>query len=300
VEAGAPHWIKQELVAATSLTTLQFLPQGTQSAILSTPQDYGPSSPAAPQWLLVTMPFLGRLQDQADDQPSADVPFADLSALQMDPIAYLHQQFLETPSKPFSDLALALTHWSDRRVVDGLVAYYRFEQGTDPKVVYDVSGVDAPLNLTIQNVANVDRPADGGLAVRGATRLISTGSAGKISGAIMGQDELTIEAWIAPANTSQGEPACIVSISKSQTAAQRDPGAGSKWRPTVQHLWRTPAHHSDDPERHTWSSDALGWVTAALTHVAYTRDRTGKAVIYVNGRRQAGPQAALCRTGTGL
>ena len=97
VEASAPHWINQSPVTTTSATTLQFLPNGNQLGILSNPQDYGPSDPRSPQWLLLTMPFLGRLQNAADD--SAPSP------LQGDPIRLLTRADAPSP------LALALTHW---------------------------------------------------------------------------------------------------------------------------------------------------------------------------------------------
>lgn len=97
VEASAPHWVNQSPVATTSATTLQFLPNGNQLGILSNPQDYGPSDPRSPQWLLLTMPFLGRLQHTpADESPSP---------LQIDPVRLLATA--ETPSP----LTLAFTHW---------------------------------------------------------------------------------------------------------------------------------------------------------------------------------------------
>lgn len=109
VEASAPHWVNQTPVTTTSATTLQFLPNGNQLAILSNPQDYGPSDPRDPQWLLLTMPFLGRLQHVADDFSRSASP------LQVDPI-----HLLSTANTP-SPLALALTHWVEEIPMDILV-----------------------------------------------------------------------------------------------------------------------------------------------------------------------------------
>ncbi|MBE9070779.1 hypothetical protein IQ260_29510, partial [Leptolyngbya cf. ectocarpi LEGE 11479] len=109
VEASAPHWVNQTPVTTTSATTLQFLPNGNQLAILSNPQDYGPSDPRDPQWLLLTMPFLGRLQHTADDFSRSASP------LQVDPIHLLSTADIPSP------LALALTHWVEDVPMDILV-----------------------------------------------------------------------------------------------------------------------------------------------------------------------------------
>src|SRR5207237_729687 len=54
VEASAPHWISKRRLNDARPTTLQFLPGGSQHAILSGPQDYAPSDPHDPEWLLLT------------------------------------------------------------------------------------------------------------------------------------------------------------------------------------------------------------------------------------------------------
>lgn len=132
VEASALHWVKQVPVAAANATTLQFLPQGTQLATPSNPQDYGPSDPQDPRWLLLTTPFLGRLQDRAHDgleQPAPNT--GDRSALQLDPVLHLHRKRAATPSAPLPNLALALSTWG----------------GVAPTTI-DVSGFDAAIGRT--------------------------------------------------------------------------------------------------------------------------------------------------------
>ncbi|HAJ62161.1 MAG TPA: hypothetical protein DCP31_25395, partial [Cyanobacteria bacterium UBA8543] len=118
VEASAPHWVRKEAIAPASATTLQFLPNGSQLGILSNPQDYAPSDPQAPEWLLLTMPFLGRLQDKNTDglellsgQPPTNT--TTLSSLQIDPIICL-------TTKPLSDLSLALnfSSWGNNATVE--------------------------------------------------------------------------------------------------------------------------------------------------------------------------------------
>lgn len=107
VEASAPHWISKRALNDARPTTLQFLPGGSQHGILSGPQDYAPSAPHDPAWLLLTTPFLGRLQNAARDIAPAAPP---ASLLQLDPI----QQLQGAPAGAALDgLLLALTNRGD-------------------------------------------------------------------------------------------------------------------------------------------------------------------------------------------
>ena len=128
VESSAHHWINQTTIQAKSATTLQFLPNGSQLGILSSPEDYRPSDPNDPQWLLLTLPFLGRLQAQACDRldllPNGGTNTATstrsntLSAqpIQVDPILYLAAQ-LPNPS-----WALIFASWADQFPVELVVS----------------------------------------------------------------------------------------------------------------------------------------------------------------------------------
>jgi|GEM_PF-2386020 len=84
VEASAPHWINLKSISGASETTLQFLPNGTQVGILSQPDYYSPSDPRDPEWLLLSLPFIGRLQNEsAPNVTGSDTP------LHIDPIKHL-------------------------------------------------------------------------------------------------------------------------------------------------------------------------------------------------------------------
>ncbi|MEO1740582.1 MAG: LamG-like jellyroll fold domain-containing protein [Cyanobacteria bacterium J06629_9] len=98
VEASTQQWLNQEPLSTVSPATLQFLPNGSQLGIIGSPDSYGPSDPAQPQWLLLTMPFLGRLQASVPELP-------DASPLQIDPITHLAN------SETASPLALMLATW---------------------------------------------------------------------------------------------------------------------------------------------------------------------------------------------
>ncbi|MGP1373853.1 MAG: LamG-like jellyroll fold domain-containing protein [Almyronema sp.] len=101
IEASGYHWLNQAPLTALSPTTLQFLPNGSQQGILSSPLYYQPSDPADPRWLLLNLPCLGRLQPTEALDVTAAVP----APLQGDPVLHLAQP------QPVSPLALMLASW---------------------------------------------------------------------------------------------------------------------------------------------------------------------------------------------
>ncbi|HEY9663800.1 MAG TPA: LamG domain-containing protein, partial [Allocoleopsis sp.] len=117
VDASAPHWVRKTPVKGASPTTLQFLPNGTQLGILSNPNDYSASDPQAPDWLLLTTPFFGRLQNPQIDRQALNNPNATLTALQLDPILAIQRQRTAQPAQPIADLPLMLANWSDDKSV---------------------------------------------------------------------------------------------------------------------------------------------------------------------------------------
>ncbi len=128
VEASAPHWIKQELLSDVSMTTLQFLPNGTQLAIASNPQDYAPSDQRDPKWLLLTTPFLGRLQDESNDLLKTPDAIADsVSALQVDPLFRIH--YNRVPDEPLPSIPLAFCTWGDDTPVEIGISDFDFPPG---------------------------------------------------------------------------------------------------------------------------------------------------------------------------
>ena len=70
------------------------------------------------------------------------------------------------------------------------------------------------MDLQIENTKAVRRVA-GSLDVRGATLIRSEQPATKIIDAVRRTGEISVEAWIRPANTNQDGPARIVTLSKS-------------------------------------------------------------------------------------
>ena len=92
-----------------------------------------------------------------------------------------------------------------------LVRYTFAEKGGD--VVHDVSKHGEPLDLKIEKAGAVRWLPGGGLQVESPTQIASAASASKVSTAIHRSGQLTLEAWIQPANTTQAGPARIVTCS---------------------------------------------------------------------------------------
>jgi hypothetical protein len=119
VEAGAHHWLKQQAVTAAELSTLQFLPNGSQQAVLSSPADYTVSFKKQNEtektaWELLSIPFLGRMQDKDQDGLSKqDAGAVDdkrvMDLLRIDPIWHIHSKYRDDEKLP--SLLSMFTHF---------------------------------------------------------------------------------------------------------------------------------------------------------------------------------------------
>jgi hypothetical protein len=87
VDLSNAHWIRQQPLRTGRATALQFLPSGSPLAVPSTRQDYQGTDPQKPRWLLLALPFLGRLQPQAFD----DLELRSPQPIHSDPILLLAQ-----------------------------------------------------------------------------------------------------------------------------------------------------------------------------------------------------------------
>lgn len=167
------------------------------------------------------------------------------------------------------------------RVSLNLQALYTFEEGAGT-VVHDVSGVGAPLDLAISNTAGINWLASG-LSVTAPTLIASPGAASKIINSAQGTNEITIEAWIKPVNTSQDGPARIVTLSQDAYNRHFTLGQGS-WGVQPANFYdvrlRTTTRTSNGKPSLTAPS---GCLTTTLSHVVYTRDAGGTARLYVDG-----------------
>ena len=93
---------------------------------------------------------------------------------------------------------------SGERVNAGLLALYNFDEGSGD-TVFDVSGVGTALNLEIDNLTGVNW-GDGVLNVNSPSLIASNRAADKLIDGITATQEITMEAWVTPGNTSQNGP----------------------------------------------------------------------------------------------
>ena len=89
----------------------------------------------------------------------------------------------------------------------GLQTLYTFKEGQGQQV-RDVGGVGQPLNLRIANASRVAWSSTG-LEVKAATLITSESPARKIIDTCRASNELTLEAWVQPANISQPLPQAV-------------------------------------------------------------------------------------------
>lgn len=165
------------------------------------------------------------------------------------------------------------------RVRDGLVVLYDFneQQGT---VVRDVSGVGDPLDLTLPNVSAA-KWVPGGVAILSETMIVSSKPAAKITKACAASNEITLEAWLKPANRTQDGPARIATLSLD--ASTRNFTLGQSATKYDVRLRTTATTRNGLPSLETTE----GTVTTQLTHVVFTHSASGERKLYVNGAERA-------------
>jgi len=164
---------------------------------------------------------------------------------------------------------------TSHRVHDGLVVLYDFEERAGT-TVHDRTDRDEPLDLRIANEAHV-RWEGGGLVITAAARIASEGAAEKVLDACRQTGELSIEAWVTPANLTQSGPARIVSISANPSSRNLTLGqdkAAYEFR-----LRATGTGGNGTPSTATPS----GLVQPQVQHVVAARDASGAVTIYVDG-----------------
>lgn len=161
----------------------------------------------------------------------------------------------------------------------GLLTLYTFEENSG-QVVWDVSGTGTPLNLWIPDLSKVSR-ISGGLSINSSTLVSSLSPALKLTNGLKATNEITIEAWVKPANTTQDGPARIATLSQDTllrnfTLAQDATKYTGRLRTT------TVGTNGIPPAVFTPS----GAASTTLQHIVYTRTAS-TAKIYVDGTEVA-------------
>lgn len=169
------------------------------------------------------------------------------------------------------------------RVEDGLQVLYTFEKNGNE--IPDVSGVGASLNLTIGNSANI-KNVPYGKEVFSPTILSANSTPTKIFNSCITTNEISIEAWIKPLNTTQTGPARIITFSKDGSNRNFTLGQiGNKFDTRVN-------TSTTDMNGVPSLSSTSGSLTTELTHIVYTRSSNGTAKIYINGVQNSSSSVA--------
>ena len=176
-------------------------------------------------------------------------------------------------------LARPASAWSADRSGDGLVALYDFRLAKG-NIVKDRSGVGKPLDLKIENPKNVRR-TKGTLEVRGKTLIRSDKPAAKVFNAVRRSGEITIEAWVRPANAKQDGPARMVTLSGG--SSDRNFTLGQEGDKVDVRLRTTKTSGNGIPSLNSPGRS----LAPRLTHIVYTRNRGGRARLFLNGKQQA-------------
>ena len=168
--------------------------------------------------------------------------------------------------------------------VQGALALYDFQEGSGT-IVHDTSESGAPVDLDIVAPQTDDYRwvTGGGLALEEASRVVSSTPITKVNDAVKASNEITVEAWVRPANTTQFGPARIASISSSSSQRNVTLGQGeSSVSSSSQYSTRMRATGTSTngvPSLLTPSGSAK----LSLQQVVYTRSADGTARIYVDG-----------------
>ncbi|MGB3309312.1 MAG: tandem-95 repeat protein, partial [Nodosilinea sp.] len=163
------------------------------------------------------------------------------------------------------------------RVTAGLLSLYTFDEGSG-STVFDVSGVGTALNLEIGNLGNAVW-GNGVLDITGANLIASLQPASKLFNGITATQEITLEAWIAPANTSQSGPARIATLSKDTVNRNFTLGQnGDDYNVRL----RTTTTGNNGLNKMLTSPGSE--VRTDLTHVVYSREADGDAFMYVDNQ----------------
>ncbi len=152
-------------------------------------------------------------------------------------------------------------------------------------VIQDVAPDGKPLNLTLSGGSDAS-VKDGAIRMGGDTIAISDGSTEKLIRAIKTKDELTIEVWLTPDNTTQSGPARIVTLSndtnsRNVTIGQDGDRFDARLRTTKTSTNGIPSLASPPKS-----------VRRQLTHLAFTRSRDGATKLFINGKQVSSGKAA--------
>jgi len=176
------------------------------------------------------------------------------------------------------------------RFDDYLIARYEFKSGSGD-TLFDTSGIEPALNLTIDGVEGEDYQWVGGwgLELTSASARGSSSTSSKLAQRLSASDAYTIEAWLVPANVTQEGPARIISYSANTLSRNFTFGQ------TLYNYNFAQRSSSTDVNGLPMlsSADADEVLQATQQHVAMTYSSLEGRKIYVNGELVAAEQETV-------
>lgn len=165
---------------------------------------------------------------------------------------------------------------SSGRFMNGLVVWYKFQEGSGG-TIFDQSGLDTLQNLKISNMGAVQWLQDGGLKIKSPVVIATDDVPVKVVESCQANNEITLEAWLTPENTTMNGPARILTL--SDDAYNRNFTLGQEYDVFDVRLRTTSTSDNGMPSL----SSPVGAVDNELTHIVYVRKANGSAQIYKNG-----------------
>jgi len=156
------------------------------------------------------------------------------------------------------------------------IAFYQFKTG-EGAIAYDTSGIEPAANMTLQG--DISWITGWGIQINSGRAQATTTASKKLSQLINATGEMTLEAWVIPANVSQEGPAAIISyagsdISRNFTLGQTLYNYNFLLRSQATGFNGLPALSTPD---------AAELLQATLQHVVVTQDLTKGRRIFING-----------------
>ncbi|NJL48605.1 MAG: LamG domain-containing protein [Leptolyngbyaceae cyanobacterium SM2_5_2] len=264
VNAGADQFLTLPVRTAEATRS-----QPAISTLTGTVQDEGlPTPTVTSRWTQLSGPAVAILENP--DSPTTQAQFPQAGTYQMELSA--------------SDGRLTgrdtVTVVVSARIVAGLQAVYDFREGAG-NTIRDQSGLQPALDLTLVRGAIERLPQGRGIALRQSSLLATAGPATRLSREIQRTQALTVEAWVRPAQVAPAQPPARI-VTLSTDTGQRNFTLGQTNNQYLMRL-RTTTTGINGADRVL----EVGPVNVnQLTHLVYTRDIEGNAILYINGQVQ--------------
>ncbi len=162
------------------------------------------------------------------------------------------------------------------RFENDVIAKWEFKTGSGT-TAFDTSGIEPAINLSLNG--EINWIGGWGIQVINGKAQGSTASSKKIHDLLTSTGEMSIEAWVVPANVTQEGPARIISYSGGSQARNFTLGQTLY---NYDYLLRT-SNTNANGEAALSTADADELLQASLQHVVVTYDPVNGRQIFVNG-----------------